>query len=112
MPSEKITRALATQIRRASGGPVKGVVFVAIDGDTLTLSSFAARAAERDRTIRERFARVAALVQEWEARSGRQAELAFRPDQAAASVTGPADLFEALAGDEAVAAVDVDVAAT
>ncbi len=108
MPDEKITRALARRLARAKDAPVSGVVFAAIDADQLTLSSFAARAAQRDEQIRNRLGHLMGRIQEWEARSGRQAEVAVRPADAAIALTAPAELFLLLAEDEAVAALDVE----
>jgi hypothetical protein len=108
MPNEKITRALAQRLAKAKDAPVSGVVFAAVDADKLTLSSFAARAAQRDEQIKERLGHLVGRIQEWEARSDRRAEVAVRPAQAAIALTAPAELFSLLAEDEAVAALDVE----
>jgi hypothetical protein len=108
MPKEKVTRALAQRLAKAKDTPVSGVVFAAVDSDKLTLSSFAARAAQRDQQIRERLGTIMSRIQEWEGRSGRQATIAVRPTDAAVAVTAPPELFRLLADDEAVAALDVE----
>lgn len=108
MPTAKITRALARKLTQAKGKPVTGVVFASIDSDKLTLSSFAARAKQRNAAVKTQLERVMALVQEWERQSGQIAAVTFRPEDAAIALTAPPELFEKLAEDDAVAALDVD----
>jgi hypothetical protein len=105
--STKITRALGRKLTQAKGEPVAAVVFAAIDSDKLTLSSFAARAKQRNAAVKEQLSKVMQRVQAWEHEKGSTVPVAFKPDQAAVEVTAPAELIEALAEDEAVAAVDV-----
>src|SRR5688572_22723663 len=107
MPSSKITKALARKLTQAKGKPVDAVVFAAIDSDKLTLSSFAERAKQRNAMVKERLEQVMARVQEWEKSSGSTVPVTFRPEEAAVVVAAPVELIEALAEDEAVAAVDV-----
>ena len=107
-PRRKITRAMARRLAQSKGRPVAGVVFAAVEGDKLTLASFAARAAERDAQIRAKLAAIMARIGAWEQTTGQRVEVTFRPQQAAVAITAPATLFEELAGDDAVAAVDVD----
>src|SRR5438105_1281352 len=108
MASQKITRALAQRLAKAKSAPVDGVVFAAIASDKLTLSSFAARAAQRDQQIKDRLGRIMERIQEWEHQSGQQATVAVRPGDAAVALTAPPALFELLAEDDAVAAIDVE----
>ena len=108
MAGQKVTKALAARLAKAKGKAVEGVVFAAIDSDKLTLSSFAARAAQRDQQVKERLGRIMERIQLWEREAGQHAEVAVRPDQAAVVVTAPAELFEALADDAAVVALDVE----
>jgi hypothetical protein len=108
MPSQKITKALAQRLAKAKDAPVSGVAFAAIDSDKLTLSSFAARAAQRDQQIKEQLGKIMERIQAWERESGHQAAVAVRPADAAVAVTAPAALFHALAEDAAVAALDVE----
>src|SRR5262249_26026433 len=109
MASNKVTKALAARLGKAKAGQdVEGVVFAAIDSDKLTLSSFAARAAQRDQQVKDRLGRIMERIQAWEKESGRHAQVAGRPDQAAVALTAPPALFEALAEDAAVAALDVE----
>ena len=82
-------------------------MFAAIDSDKLTLSSFAARAKQRNEAVRERMGKVMERVQAWEKEHGGTIAVTFRPEEAAVEVTAPVELIEALADDEAVAAVDV-----
>jgi hypothetical protein len=110
MASSKITKALARKLTQAKGKPVNALVFAAIDSDKLTLSSFAERAKQRNAAVKDQLSKVMECVQAWEQRSGASVPVAFKPDQAAVEVTGPAELIEALAEDEAVAAVDVPAA--
>lgn len=104
----KITRAMARRLTQSKGRAVAGVVFAAVESDKLTLASFAARAAERDAQIRAKLSAIMARIGQWEQSSGQRAEVTFRPQEAAVAITAPAALFETLAGDDAVAAVDVD----
>ena len=110
MSSPKITKALARKITQAKGKPVPAVVFAAIDSDKLTLSSFAERAKQRNAAVKDQLSKVMERVQAWEQESGANVPVSFKPDQAAVEVTAPAELIEALAEDEAVAAVDVPAA--
>ena len=113
MPSPKITKPLARKLTQAEGKPVEAVVFAAIDSDKLTLSSFAERAKQRNAMVKERMERVMERVTDWEKSSGSRVEVTFRPEEAAVELAAPAELIEALAEDDAVAAVDVaGVAAT
>jgi hypothetical protein len=107
MASSKITKALGRKITQAKGKAVHATVFAAIDSEKLTLSSFAERAKQRNAAVKEQLSRVMERVQAWEKEKGASVPVAFKPDQAAVEVTAPADLLEALAEDEAVAAVDV-----
>lgn len=107
MASSKITKALARKITQAKGKPVGALVFAAIDSDKLTLSSFAERAKQRNTAVKDQLGKVMERVQAWEKASGSSVPVAFKPDQAAVEVTAPAELLEALAEDEAVAALDV-----
>ena len=107
MASSKITKALARKIAQAKGKPVGALVFAAIDSDKLTLSSFAERAKQRNTAVKDQMGKVMERVQAWERSSGTTVPVAFKPDEAAVEVTAPADLLEALAEDEAVAALDV-----
>ena len=109
--SRKITKALGKRITQAKGAPVTAVVFAAIDTEKLTLSSFAARAQQRNATVRAQLERVMARVQAWEQQSGTSVPVTFRPEEAAVTITAPADLLEQLAAEDAVAALDVDQAA-
>jgi len=104
----KTTRAFDRALKAAKGAPVRGVVFAAIDSDKLTLSSFAERARQRNVAVRERLGAVMARVQQWEGESGQTVPATVRPDDAAVVLTAPAALFEALAADDAVAAIDAD----
>lgn len=110
MSQEKITRPLARQLAKSSDKPVTAAVFAAIDSDKLTLSSFAARAAQRNEQVKERFTQIMNAIQSWERESGQTATVTFRPDDAAVVVTAPAPLFEQIAEDDAVAAIDVEKA--
>lgn len=108
MPGSKITKALARRLAQSKGQPVIAVVYAAIDSDTLTLSSFAARAQQRNAAVKTQLERLMGRVQEWEKESGQPAGVTFRPEDAAIVLTAPAALFEWLAGDAAVAALDID----
>ena len=112
MTSPKITKALARKITQAKGKPVEAVVFAAIDSEKLTLSSFAERAKQRNAMVKDRMERVMQRVQAWEKSSGGTVPVTFRPEEAAVELSGPAELIESLAEDEAVAAVDVAGAAS
>ncbi|MGH2353348.1 MAG: hypothetical protein ACRDI2_03940 [Chloroflexota bacterium] len=107
MANEKMTRALAGRLARSKGRPVTGVLFAALETEKLPLSSFAARAAARDREVKEKLSRIMAGIQQWEAARGQQVQLEVRPDDASIVVTAPADFFTSLAEDAAVVAVDV-----
>lgn len=108
--TQRVTRALAQRLARSKGQPVRGLAFLRIPSDSLTLSSFAARTAARDQVIKERVAQVLDRVQAWEQGSGQTAEVEVRPDAAAVAITAPAALFETLAEDDAIAALDLDAA--
>jgi hypothetical protein len=108
MSTEKITKALARRLAQSKGNPVSGVVFAAIETEKLPLTSFAARAAARDQEVQQKLSRVMARVRAWESSSGQSATVAVRPDAAAVAVTAPPALFEALAEDDAVRAIDVE----
>jgi hypothetical protein len=108
MPKDKITRALAQRLAEAKDAPVSGVAYAAIDAEKLTLSSFAARAAQRDQQVKERLGHIMGRIQEWDVRSAGQATVAIRPADAAIALTAPAELFRLLAEDDAVAALDVE----
>ncbi len=110
MAHPKITKALAKQLAGAKGKPVSAVVFTAIDSDKLTLSSFAARAKQRNEVVKDRLSTVMTRVQAWETQNGQTVPVSFRPDAAAVVVTGTEALLEHLAGDDAVAALDVEAA--
>ena len=108
----KITKALERKLAQARGKPVEAVVFAAIDSDKLTLSSFAERAKQRNAMVKERMERVMERVAAWEKESGSTVAVTFRPEEAAIQVSAPVELIEALAEEEAVAAVDVAGAGT
>jgi len=108
----KITKVLARKLAGAKGKAVEAVVFAAIDSEKLTMSSFAARAKQRNEVVRDRLGKVMERVQAWEKEHGGTVPVTFRPEEAAVVVTAPVELIEALAEDEAVAAVDVAGAAT
>jgi len=108
--SPKITKALARKITQAKGKPVEALVFAAIDSDKLTLSSFAERAKQRNAAVKERLSTLMARVQSWEQAQGGTIPVTFRPDEAAVEMTAPAELLEALAEDDVVAAMDVTAA--
>jgi hypothetical protein len=110
MANNKITKALARKLTSAKGGQVSAVVFAAIDSDRLTLSSFAERAKQRNAAVKTQLEKVMARVQAWEQQRGTQVPVVFRPEDAAVVLTGPAELFETLADEEAVAALDVEAA--
>jgi len=103
----KITRALAARLARSKDQPVAGVLFAAVDTDRLPLTSFAARAAARDKEVMAKLSRIMEGIQRWETAHDRQVPLEVRPDSASILVTAPADLFATLATDPAVAAADV-----
>ena len=107
MPSSKVTKALARKLTQAKGKPVDAVVFAAIDSDKLTLSSFAERARQRNAMVKERFDHVMGRVQAWEKEHKTTVPVTFRPEEAAVELAAPGELIEALAEDDAVAAVDV-----
>ncbi len=110
MAHPKITKALAKKLASAKGGPVSAVVLTAIDSDKLTLGSFAARAKQRNEVVKDCLSAVMTRVQAWEAQNGQTVPISFRPDAAAVVVTGTEALLEHLAGDDAVAALDVEAA--
>jgi hypothetical protein len=105
--TEKMTRALSSRLARSKGQPVPGVLFAAVETDKLPLTSFAARAAARDQEVKAKLSHLIEAIQRWEAAHGQQVPLEVRPDDASVLVTAPPDLFAALAGDPAVAAMDV-----
>jgi hypothetical protein len=106
--SNKMTKALAGRLAKSKGAPVQGVIFAAIASEKLTLSSFAARAKERDREVKEKLSHVMSRIQQWEQRSGTTLPLEVRPHAAAIAVTAPADFFESLADDDSIAALDLE----
>ena len=110
MASSKITKALAKKLTSSKGGQVSAVVFAAIDSDRLTLSSFAERAKQRNEAVKTQLEKVMGRVQAWEQQRGAQVPVVFRPEDAAVILTAPPELFEALAEDDAVAALDVEAA--
>ena len=107
MSSPKITKPLARKLTQAKGKPVEAVVFASIDTEKLTLSSFAERAKQRNAMVKERMERVMERVTAWEKSSGSTVAVTFRPEEAAVELAAPVELIEALAEDDAVAAVDV-----
>ncbi len=107
-PGAKITKTLARRVAQSKGKPVKAVVFAAIDADKLTLESFAARARQRDAAVRERLGSIMERVRAWETQHGQSVDVEFRPNDASVVVTGPAELVDVLAADEAVAVLDAE----
>lgn len=108
MANQKTTKALAGRLAKSKGQPVRGVLFAALETDSLTLSSFAARAVARDREVRAKLSRVVEAIQRWEAEHGQAVPLEVRPGSASIAVTAPPDFFTSLAAEDAVAVVDVD----
>ena len=106
--SAKMTRALAQKLAKSKGSPVQGVVFAAIDTEKLPSTSFAARAAARNKEVQDKLSGLVARIQEWETSNGQPVALEVRPDDVAVAVTAPPDIFRALAEDDLVAGVDVD----
>lgn len=106
--SQKVTRKLAARLARSKGQPVRGVVFAALDTDKLPLSSFAGRAAARNKEVQAKLAALLEAVQRWEADHGQSLPLEVRPDSASVVVTAPPEAFAALAASSAVAVLDVD----
>lgn len=101
---------MARRLAQSKGEPVTAGVYAALDLDKLTMSSFSAREAQRNAMIKERLSHLMERIQDWEQDSGQTVAVTFRPDQAAMVVTAPGALFEELAEDDAVAAVDVEKA--
>jgi hypothetical protein len=106
--AQKVTRKLATRLARSKGRPVAGVVYAALDTDTLPLTSFAARAAARDREVQTKLAALLEAIQRWEAQHGQSLPLEVRPDSASIALTAPPEVFTVLAGTSAAAVLDVD----
>jgi len=107
--SEKITRALARTLMAATTDDalVQVSVFVAIDHDSLPLSSFAARAAAKNAVIMNGVRDVMTHVQEWEATHGRTIALAIMADEGSVNMGAPRSLIDSLAATDAVAVLDV-----
>ncbi len=107
--SEKITRALARTLMAATTDDalVQVSVFVAIDHDSLPLSSFAARAAAKNAVIMNGVREVMTHVQEWEATHGRTIALAIMADEGSVNMGAPRSLIDSLAATDAVAVLDV-----
>jgi hypothetical protein len=107
-PAQKITRKLATRLARSKGRPVAGVVYAALDTDALPLTSFAIRAAARDREVQAKLAALLEAIQRWETEHGQSLPLEVRPDSASIALTAPPEVFTALAGSSAAGVLDVD----
>jgi hypothetical protein len=107
MPSEKITRALSRRLSQSKGKPVTAAIYAGIESDKLTLSSFAARTAQRNQMMRDRFSQIMERIQTWEQSSGETASITFRPEEDAIVVSAAPALFEELAEESAVVAIDV-----
>ncbi len=107
--SEKITRALARTLMAATTDDalVQVSVFVAIDHDSLPLSSFAARAAAKNAVIMNGVREVMTHVQKWEATHGRTIALAIMADEGSVNMGAPRSLIDSLAATDAVAVLDV-----
>ena len=106
---EKITRALARKLVTATTDDalVQVSVFVAIDHESLPLSSFAARAAAKNAVIMNGVREVMTHVQKWEATHGRTIALAVMADEGSVNMGAPRSLIDSLAATDAVAVLDV-----
>ena len=106
---EKITRALARKLVTATTDDalVQVSVFVAIDHESLPLSSFAARAAAKNAVIMNGVREVMTHVQKWEAAHGRSIALAVMADEGSVNMGAPRSLIDSLAATDAVAVLDV-----
>ena len=107
--SEKITRALSRKLVAATTDDalVQVSVFVAIDHESLPLSSFAARAAAKNAVIMNGVREVITHVQKWEATHGRTIALAVMADEGSVNMGAPRSLIDSLAATDAVAVLDV-----
>ena len=107
--SEKITRALSRKLVAATTDDalVQVSVFVAIDHESLPLSSFAARAAAKNAVIMNGVREVMTHVQKWEASHGRTIALAVMADEGSVNMGAPRSLIDSLAATDAVAVLDV-----
>ena len=107
--SEKITRALSRKLVAATTDEalVQVSVFVAIDHESLPLSSFAARAAAKNAVIMNGVREVMTHVQKWEATHGRTIALAVMADEGSVNMGAPRSLIDSLAATDAVAVLDV-----
>jgi len=106
---EKITRALSRKLVAATSDDVivQVTVFVAIDHESLPLSSFAARAAAKNAVIMNGVREVMTHVQKWEATHGRTIALAVMADEGSVTLGVPRSLIDSLAATDAVAVLDV-----
>jgi len=106
---EKITRALSRKLVAATSDDVivQVTVFVAIDHESLPLSSFAARAAAKNAVIMNGVREVMTHVQKWEATHGRTIALAVMADEGSVTMGVPRSLIDSLAATDAVAVLDV-----
>jgi len=106
---EKITRALSRKLVAATSDDVivQVTVFVAIDHESLPLSSFAARAAAKNAVIMNGVREVMTHVQKWEATHGRTIALAVMADEGSVNMGAPRSLIDSLAATDAVAVLDV-----
>ena len=103
--SEKITRALSRKLVAATTDEalVQVSVFVAIDHESLPLSSFAARAAAKNAVIMNGVREVMTHVQKWEVTHGRTIALAVMADEGSVNMGAPRSLIDSLAATDAVA---------
>ena len=106
---EKITRALSRKLVAATTDDalVQVSVFVAIDHESLPLSSFAARAAAKNAVIMNGVLEVMTHVQKWEATHGRTIAVAVMADEGSVNMGAPRSLIDSLAATDAVAVLDV-----
>ena len=106
---EKFTRALSRKLVAATTDDVivQVTVFVAIDHESLPLSSFAARAAAKNAVIMNGVREVMTHVQKWEASHGRTIALAVMADEGSVNMGAPRSLIDSLAATDAVAVLDV-----
>lgn len=106
---EKITRALSRKLVAATTDDVivQVTVFVAIDHESLPLSSFAARAAAKNAVIMNGVREVMTHVQKWEATHGCTIALAVMADEGSVTMGVPRSLIDSLAATDAVAVLDV-----
>jgi hypothetical protein len=106
---EKITRALSRKLVAETSDDVivQVTVFVAIDHESLPLSSFAARAAAKNAVIMNGVREVMTHVQKWEATHGRTIALAVMADEGSVTMGVPRSLIDSLAATDAVAVLDV-----